>query len=82
MFTRHAPRPVHAPDQPANREPRAGVAVSLTDLPFTKLWEQFAPQLMPAGELVTEPRPEPAFDTVRRRRVLSSSPCRWPELSV
>ncbi|TMM14642.1 MAG: hypothetical protein E6G00_00150 [Actinobacteria bacterium] len=76
IFTRQPPLPEQAPDQPANPEPPTGLAVSVTDLPLTKLWEQLAPQLMPAGELLTEPWPEPAFSTVRRRRVLSSSPCR------
>src|SRR2546421_2892632 len=82
IFTRQAPVPEQAPDQPANLEPRAGVAVSVTDLPTAKLWEQLAPQLMPAGELVTEPRPEPLFNTVRGRRVLNSTPCRLPALSM
>ncbi|TMM13435.1 MAG: hypothetical protein E6G00_01840 [Actinobacteria bacterium] len=81
IFTRQAPRPEHAPDQPANPEPRTGLAVSVTNLPLAKLWEQLAPQLMPTGELVTEPRPEPFFNTVRRRTVRSSSPCVFPELS-
>ncbi|TMM11343.1 MAG: hypothetical protein E6G00_05115 [Actinobacteria bacterium] len=75
------PLPEQAPDQPANPEPRTGRAVSVTDLPLSKPCEQLAPQLMPAGELVTEPRPEPPFNSVRRRRVLSSSPCRLPTLS-
>src|SRR5438309_12030516 len=82
IFTRQPPLPEQAPDQPANPEPRAGFAVSLTDFPLSKLWEQLVPQLMPAGELVTEPRPEPVFNTVRRRRVLSSTPCRLPALSM
>ena len=81
-FTRQPPLPEQAPDQPANLEPRAGLAVSVTALPLSKPWEQLAPQLMPAGELVTEPRPEPLFNTVRRRRVLSSTPCRLPALSM
>src|SRR2546421_12852135 len=81
ILTRQVPLPEQAPDQPANPEPRTGLAVSVTDLPLAKLWEQLAPQLMPAGELVTEPRPEPFFDTVRRRTVPSSRPCRLAELS-
>jgi hypothetical protein len=53
------------PDQPANVEPEAGVAVKVTAAPLLKLAEQVLPQLMPAGELVTVPLPVPAFATVR-----------------
>jgi hypothetical protein len=53
------------PDQPANIEPDAAVAVSVTAAPLLKLAEQVLPQLMPAGELVTVPLPVPAFATVR-----------------
>ena len=74
IVTRQAPLPEHAPDQPANRDPRFGLAVNLTDLPLAKSCEQLLPQLIPAGELVIEPRPEPLFDTVRRRSLLSRRP--------
>src|SRR2546428_11284781 len=53
------------PLQPVKVEPAAGVAVSVTAVPLVKLAEQVAPQLMPAGELVTVPLPVPAGVTVR-----------------
>jgi hypothetical protein len=54
-----------SPLQPANAEPSAAVAVSVTTVPSENGAEHVAPQLMPAGELVTVPEPEPAFVTVR-----------------
>ena len=56
--------PVHAPDQLRKREPAAGVAVSVTVVPFEYVATQVGPQLMPAGELVTVPLPAPVFVTV------------------
>ena len=61
----HAPAPLHAPLQPSNRAPAAGVAVNVTTAPVTYNSAQSAPQLMPAGELVTVPLPAPAFVTVK-----------------
>src|SRR5438046_1785759 len=52
------------PLQPVKVEPAAGVAVSVTAVPLVKLAEQVAPQLIPAGELVTVPLPVPAWLTV------------------
>ena len=62
--TVHVPVPVHPPPaQPANVEPAAGVAVSVTMVPLVTLSVQSAPQLMPAGLLVTVPVPNPALAT-------------------
>ncbi len=51
------PVPVQAPLQPVNAKPAAGVAVSVTWVLAVKATLQVAPQLMPAGLLVTEPLP-------------------------
>jgi len=52
------------PLQPVNVEPAAGLAVSVTLLLAVKLALHVAPQLIPAGLLVTVPAPVPAFDMV------------------
>ena len=57
--------PEHAPDQPVKVEPVSAEAVSVTDVPELKLYEQMVPQLMPAGELLIVPLPVPALMTVR-----------------
>ena len=64
--TVQAPVPVQAPLQPANIEPGADVAVSVTVLPIPKIALHVVPQLMPAGSDVTVPlkAPVPAFVTV------------------
>jgi hypothetical protein len=51
------PVPPHAPPQPANVEPVAGVSVSVTCVPGLKFAEQVEVQLIPAGELVTVEAP-------------------------
>ena len=61
------PRPEQAPDQPVNFEPEAGASVRVTAVPLLNGAEQVAPQLIPAGELVTVPEPEPLLVTVRVR---------------
>ena len=48
------------PVQPPKAEPAAGAAVSVTAAPLAKLAAQVAPQLIPAGLLVTVPVPAPA----------------------
>jgi hypothetical protein len=53
------PVPVQAPDHPANVDPEAAVAVSVTDVPLLKFAVQVAPQLIPEGLLVTVPEPVP-----------------------
>src|SRR5207253_3581355 len=61
----HDPVPEQPPPaQPVKVEPAAGVAVNVTVVPLAKLAEQVAPQLIPAGELVTVPLPVPALLTV------------------
>jgi len=49
--------PLHAPLQPLKLQPEAGMAARLTCVPAAKLALQVAPQLMPAGMLVTVPLP-------------------------
>jgi hypothetical protein len=49
--------PEQAPPQPWNGYSGSGVAVSVIRLPEGKLAAHTPPQLMPAGELVTLPRP-------------------------
>ena len=60
MVTTQAVVPAQAPDQPANTEPEAGVAVSETTVPAAKGALQVAPQSSPAGAEATLPVPEPA----------------------
>ncbi len=56
------PVPVQPPPlQPVKVEPAAGVAVSVTTVPVGNAVEQVAPQVMPAGALVTVPLPVPAL---------------------
>jgi hypothetical protein len=63
METVHVPVPEHAPPQPANVEPLEGVAVSVTDVPWSNVALQAEPQLIPAGLDVTVPVPDPASVT-------------------
>jgi len=63
-----APVPEQPPPlQPVKLEPAAGAAVSVTAVPLVKLAAQVAPQVMPAGLLVTVPAPAPALETVSTR---------------
>jgi hypothetical protein len=62
--TVHEPVPVHAPLQPPNVDPDAGVGVSVTEVPLLKVPEHVVPQSTPAGELVTLPLPAPALASV------------------
>ncbi|CDH44882.1 hypothetical protein BN874_20002 [Candidatus Contendobacter odensis Run_B_J11] len=50
---------------PAKVEPLATVAVRVTVVPLLNLAEQVAPQLIPAGLVITVPEPVPALPTVR-----------------
>lgn len=64
--TTHVPVPEQSPpDHPPNVEPVLGTAVSVTEVPLAKLAVQFEPQLIPSGELVTVPLPDPDNVTVR-----------------
>src|SRR5262245_65859179 len=63
--TTHVPVPVQPPPlQPVKVDPATGAAVRVTMVPDVNETEQVVPQLMPAGELVTEPPPVPALLTV------------------
>src|SRR5439155_607302 len=63
--TTHVPVPEHPPPlQPVKVEPTAGAAVSVTAVPLAKLAVHVAPQVIPAGALVTVPLPVPAGVTV------------------
>lgn len=55
--------PVQAPSQPWKVEPAAGPAVKVTTVFAVKPNEQVCPQLIPTGELVTLPVPEPVTVT-------------------
>src|SRR6266446_2798956 len=59
------PVPAQPPLQPRKAEFAPAVAVSVTTELLAKLAVQVAPQLMPAGELVTVPVPAPIFTTER-----------------
>jgi hypothetical protein len=57
--------PAHGPAvQLLKRDPAAAAAVKVTFVPNANCVLQVAPQLMPAGLLVTVPLPVPIFDTV------------------
>ena len=65
IVTVQVPVPEHPPPvQPVNVAPADGVAVSVTALPLLNDAVQVAPQLMPAGALVTVPGPAPERLTV------------------
>jgi hypothetical protein len=63
MVTLHVPVPLHSPDQPANAEPDAGAAVSVTTVSLANDAWHVLPQLIPAGAEVTVPAPIPALVT-------------------
>jgi hypothetical protein len=65
MTTVHVPVPEQpAPDQPVNVEPLDAVAVSTTRVLSAKGALQTPPQLIPVGDEVTLPKPDPGFVTV------------------
>ena len=64
-MTTHVPVPEHGAPQPVNVEPVAGAAVNVTCVPLANGAAHVAPQLIPAGALVTVPVPVPALVTVK-----------------
>ncbi|HBB96987.1 MAG TPA: hypothetical protein DC054_16535 [Blastocatellia bacterium] len=62
-----APLPVQAPLHPLKVEFAPAVAVKFTTVPSAYVAEHVAPQLIPAGELVTVPVPVPVRLTVSVR---------------
>ena len=68
--TEHVAAPLHAPLHPVKVYPVCGAAVRVTVVPLVKFAEQVEPQLIPEGELVTVPVPEPAGVTVNDSGVL------------
>jgi hypothetical protein len=70
--------PVHpAPLQPAKKEPTVGKAVNVICVPGAKAAVQVAPQLTPAGLLVTEPLPLTVTVTARVDPVPSKFAVTW-----
>lgn len=65
----HVDVPVHAPVQPANNDPAAGVAVSTMVDAVLTFAEQVPGQLMPPTLLVTVPLPVPAMVTATGNEV-------------
>jgi hypothetical protein len=59
IVTVQVPVPEQAPPQPANTELESAAGVSVTGVPSSKSKPHVAPQAIPAGELDTEPVPEP-----------------------
>ena len=62
------------PDQPVKVEPESGDAVSVITLPLLNAAEQFGPQFMPEGMLVTVPLPVWVLVTVE-------SDLKWRQVS-
>jgi hypothetical protein len=58
------------PLQPVNSDPESAAAVSVTEAPWSKAAVHVAPQLIPDGELVTEPVPPPVLVTVRSHTLM------------
>jgi hypothetical protein len=71
-----------APLQPVKAEPAAGVAVNVTTVPALNDAEHVAPQVIPAGELVTDPEPEPVFVTVSVCVAVKLAVTAWSALIV
>jgi hypothetical protein len=70
--TTHVPEPLHPPpDHPEKTEPAAAAAVRVIDEPDPNVAEHVAPQLMPAGLLVTDPAPFPVRAIVSVRSTVN-----------
>src|SRR4029450_12511825 len=68
IVTAQVPVPVQTPPlQPVKVEPAVAVAVKVTAVPGGGDTGHVAPQLMPAGVLVTVPLPAPALVTLRAK---------------
>ena len=63
MDTLHVAVPVHAPVHALNVEPDVAAADNVTLVPELNDAEQVAPHEIPAGALVTVPKPVPALVT-------------------
>src|SRR5258708_2136099 len=64
IVTVQAPVPVHAPLQPAKREPGSAAAVNVTTVPSSKVAAHVLPHSIAAGADVTMPLPVPSRVTV------------------
>jgi hypothetical protein len=64
IATEQAPVPLQAPDQPVKVEPEAGAAERETTVPEANVEVQVEPQLIAAGDEVTEPLLLPVAVTV------------------
>ena len=64
MVTTQLPAPLQAPLHPEKTALEAGAADNETTVPLLKPALQVAPQLIPAGVLVTVPLPVPVFATI------------------
>jgi hypothetical protein len=83
MVTVQVPVPEQRPpDQPANVEPDAATAVNVTLVPARYPKEQFVPQSIPTGTLVTLPVPVPdrVNDSVSRGAPVPRTA--WPVVST
>ncbi len=74
IVTTQEPVPEHAPPQPLKADAlEVGVAVSVTEVPLSKFAVQLAPQVMPAGELDTDPEPVPVVLTANAYCVIAGA---------
>jgi hypothetical protein len=63
IVTEQVPVPLQAPDQPVKFDDASGVAVSVITEPVEKVLEHVDPQVIPAGDDVTDPLPVPDLAT-------------------